>query len=226
MRRAPQIDSPTPVSALGSTIARSSARLACAGKVTYQVQITRALNPWSTEDREYLFGVPSSEINLQPDQLWFGVFLWAKDQTHQAVQTTDKFTIVDSAGDVYHPIPLNPVTNPYAWNSEMLEPGDTVFVPEKLIYISSLQYAKDITAIVANRPARTHRTTVSVWMKRPRRAIQIADPMTNVLIAIALITAAEVTTSEPPRHSDPARARTYRANPHRRLRSRAATSRK
>jgi protein involved in polysaccharide export with SLBB domain len=31
-----------------------------------------------------------------------------------------------------------------------LEPGDTVFVPEKLIYISSLQYAKDITAIVAN----------------------------------------------------------------------------
>jgi hypothetical protein len=101
-----------------------------AGKVTYQVQITRALNPWSTEDRQYLFGVPSSEINLQPDQLWFGVFLWAKDQTHQAVETTDKFTIVDSAGDVYHPIPLNPVTNPYAWNSEMLEPGDTEPVPD------------------------------------------------------------------------------------------------
>ena len=31
-----------------------------------------------------------------------------------------------------------------------LEPGDTVYVPEKLIYISSLQYAKDITSIVAN----------------------------------------------------------------------------
>ncbi len=31
-----------------------------------------------------------------------------------------------------------------------LEPGDTVFVPEKLIYISSLQYAKDITTVVAN----------------------------------------------------------------------------
>jgi protein involved in polysaccharide export with SLBB domain len=31
-----------------------------------------------------------------------------------------------------------------------LEPGDTIFVPEKLIYISSLQYAKDITSIVAN----------------------------------------------------------------------------
>ena len=31
-----------------------------------------------------------------------------------------------------------------------LEPGDTVYVPEKLIYISSLQYAKDITSVVAN----------------------------------------------------------------------------
>lgn len=33
---------------------------------------------------------------------------------------------------------------------QRLEPGDTVFVPEKLIYISSLQYAKDITSVVAN----------------------------------------------------------------------------
>ncbi len=33
---------------------------------------------------------------------------------------------------------------------QYLEPGDTVYVPEKLIYISSLQYAKDMTAVVAN----------------------------------------------------------------------------
>ena len=33
---------------------------------------------------------------------------------------------------------------------QRLEPGDTVFVPEKLIYISGLQYAKDVTSIVAN----------------------------------------------------------------------------
>jgi protein involved in polysaccharide export with SLBB domain len=31
-----------------------------------------------------------------------------------------------------------------------LEPGDTIFVPERLIYVSSLQYAKDITTVVAN----------------------------------------------------------------------------
>ncbi len=31
-----------------------------------------------------------------------------------------------------------------------LQPGDTIYVPQKLIYITGLQYAKDVTSIVAN----------------------------------------------------------------------------
>jgi polysaccharide export outer membrane protein len=31
-----------------------------------------------------------------------------------------------------------------------LDPGDTVFVPEKLIYVTGLQYTKDVTTIIAN----------------------------------------------------------------------------
>ena len=31
-----------------------------------------------------------------------------------------------------------------------LQPGDTVFVPEKLLYVTGLQYTKDVTTIVAN----------------------------------------------------------------------------
>ncbi|HEY6394521.1 MAG TPA: SLBB domain-containing protein, partial [Candidatus Binataceae bacterium] len=34
--------------------------------------------------------------------------------------------------------------------AQRLEPGDTIYVPEKLVYVSSLQYAKDITQIVSN----------------------------------------------------------------------------
>ncbi len=34
--------------------------------------------------------------------------------------------------------------------AQRLEPGDTIYVPEKLLYISSLQYAKDVTQIIAN----------------------------------------------------------------------------
>ena len=31
-----------------------------------------------------------------------------------------------------------------------LEPGDTVFVPEKLVYVTPLQTTKDVTTILAN----------------------------------------------------------------------------
>jgi polysaccharide biosynthesis/export protein len=34
--------------------------------------------------------------------------------------------------------------------AQRLEPGDTIYVPEKLLYISSLQYTKDVTQIIAN----------------------------------------------------------------------------
>jgi hypothetical protein len=96
-----------------------------AGPVTYQVQITRQLNPYATEDRQYLIGVPSSDLSLAPDQLWFGVFMWAKDQTTANVTTTDTFTITDSEGTTYDPVPVNPTLNPYAWTSQTLVPGGT-----------------------------------------------------------------------------------------------------
>jgi polysaccharide export outer membrane protein len=33
---------------------------------------------------------------------------------------------------------------------QRLEPGDTIYVPEKLVYVSSLEYAKDMTQVIAN----------------------------------------------------------------------------
>ncbi len=96
-----------------------------AGGTTYQVQITRALDPDGTEDGQYLVGVPAADLTLAPDQLWFGVFLWAKNQTNSNVQTSDTFTISDSEGNVYQPVPVDPSVNPYAWTSETLTPRDT-----------------------------------------------------------------------------------------------------
>lgn len=92
-----------------------------AGPLTYQVQITRALNPYSTEDVQYLTGLPNAQ-SLPPDQLWFGVFLWALNQSGHPQTTTDQFAIVDSSGTVYHPVPL-PSVNPFAWRSERLQPN-------------------------------------------------------------------------------------------------------
>lgn len=100
-----------------------------AGPVTYQVQVTRALNPFATEDAQYLAGIPKAQ-SIPANQLWFGVFLWAKNQSGHMATTTDNFTITDSSGTVYHSWPLNPQVNPFAWNSEQLQPDGIEPAPD------------------------------------------------------------------------------------------------
>src|SRR5207248_2845394 len=53
-----------------------------AGPITYQVQVSRQLNPYSVEDRAYLSGVNSPAPSASEE--WFAVFLWAKNQTKSA----------------------------------------------------------------------------------------------------------------------------------------------
>lgn len=92
-----------------------------AGPVTYQVEISRQLNPFDSYDVQYLSGVHGAQ-NLSAQQFWFGVFLWAKNQSGRDATTADRFEIVDSAGNVYTPTQLNPSVNPYAWTSQTLSP--------------------------------------------------------------------------------------------------------
>jgi len=97
-----------------------------AGPVTYQLQISRELNQYSTEDSEYVKGLPPGiSASLGPSQEWFGVFLWAKNQTKQAQTTSDNFEVVDTQGDVYHPVKLDTALNPFAWTSQTLAPSGT-----------------------------------------------------------------------------------------------------
>lgn len=95
------------------------------GQLTYQVEISRVLNPYGTEDRAYLAGLPAGTAPLGANEQWFGVFLWAKNFSHHAHVTTppDQFDIVDTQGATYHPIVLNPSVNPYAWTSQTLQPN-------------------------------------------------------------------------------------------------------
>ncbi len=91
------------------------------GPITYQVQISRQLNPFDSYDVEYLAGVQGAQ-ELSAQQFWFGVFLWAKNQSGHIATTADRFTLTDSAGDVYQPTPLNASINPFAWTSQRLSP--------------------------------------------------------------------------------------------------------
>jgi hypothetical protein len=97
-----------------------------AGPITYQLQISRLLNQYSTEDSQYVAGLPlGSSRNLPANQLWYGVFLWAKNQTERIHATSGSFDIVDTQGTKYYPVSVNRALNPYAWTSQVLNPGAT-----------------------------------------------------------------------------------------------------
>jgi hypothetical protein len=94
-----------------------------AGPITYQLQVSRQLNQYATEDRQYITGLPTGQSSLSSSQLWYGVFLWAKNQTNHSQTTTTNFDIVDTEGSHYYPVSINAQVNPYAWTAQSLAPG-------------------------------------------------------------------------------------------------------
>ncbi|HET9721088.1 MAG TPA: hypothetical protein VFP55_13490 [Solirubrobacteraceae bacterium] len=128
---------------------------AWAGPITFQVQISRQLNPYSTEDAQYLAGIPKAQ-QIAGNQMWFGVFLWAKNQSGRPQMTNDQFAITDSAGDVYHPWPLNPQINPFAWAPQRLAADQTEPAPDTTASYGptqgSLVLFRLSTAVYSNRP--------------------------------------------------------------------------
>jgi hypothetical protein len=127
-----------------------------AGPITYQLQVSRALNQYATEDRQYIAGLPSGQSTLSASQEWYGVFLWAKNQTKQSQATASDFDIVDTQGKHYYPEAINASSNPYAWTSQPLAPGETEPGPDTTASFGPTQGAlllfKLDTSIYDNRP--------------------------------------------------------------------------
>jgi hypothetical protein len=125
-----------------------------AGPVSYQVQISRQLNPFATEDRTYLTGVNSPAP--KPDEMWFAVFMWAKNETHQNVTTTDSFDIVDTEGNKYYPVAINPAINPFAWTAQTLRPLGIQPAPDSIASFGPTQGGELLfklnTSVYSNRP--------------------------------------------------------------------------
>lgn len=126
------------------------------GTVSYQLQVSRELNQYSVEDHQYLAGLPAGTAGPSPNQLWYGVFLYAVNESKRTATTSDSFYIKDTQNNTYYPVPLNSAVNPYAWTAQALpghatEPGqDTTayFGPTQ----GGLILFKLPTAVYANRP--------------------------------------------------------------------------
>ena len=76
-------------------------------------------------DSPLVKGLPRGFSPPSPNQLWYGVFLWAKNQHHHAYRTSDNFEIVDSEGTTYRPIRVNTALTPWAWTAQLLQYNDT-----------------------------------------------------------------------------------------------------
>jgi hypothetical protein len=141
-----------------------------AGPVTYQLQVSRELNPFSHEDSGYLAGLPKKDASLAPDQEWYAVFLWAKNTSKQPQQTTARFDVVDTEGDVYTPIAFN---NPYVWTSQTLAPGAVQPQPDTTAGYGPIEgqmllfkvYSSGSQSVYSNRPLtlRIYGNTGKVW---------------------------------------------------------------
>jgi hypothetical protein len=128
------------------------------GPITYQLQISRELNPWATEDKQYLVGLPSgvTATGLTPNQLWYGVFLWAKNQTKQTQVTSDNVDIEDTQGDHYYPLRLDTAINQWAWTAQTLQPSGIEPGPDTTASFGPTQGGlllfKLPTTVYSNRP--------------------------------------------------------------------------
>jgi hypothetical protein len=126
------------------------------GEIEYQLQVSRALNPFSVEDHQFLTGLPTGTTPPTATQLWYGVFLWAQNAGKSPQTTTDSFDIVDTRGDKYYPVSINPAANQYAWTAERLLPQETEPGPDTTAAAGStggaLVLFKLSTSVYADRP--------------------------------------------------------------------------
>ncbi len=110
-----------------------------AGGITYQVQLSRELNQYNVEDMAYLKGLAPGTPPLRPDEEWFAVFLAARNQTKSPLTTAHNFDMVDTQGNRYNAIPLDPALNEYVWEPTLLKPNGTQPVPDSVAYFGPTQ---------------------------------------------------------------------------------------
>ena len=100
------------------------------GGLTYQVQLSRFLNPGDIEDAQYLQGLPEGIDPVLPgDETWFGVWMRVKNYSGEALKPTTDFTITDTEKHEYRPVPLAS-TNPFVYEPILLQHAQVLPTPD------------------------------------------------------------------------------------------------
>jgi hypothetical protein len=135
------------------------------GDLKYQVQVSRKLNPYDVEDREYFTGLPDAPAQVTQEDQWYGVFIRVENQTDddgekgRTIQTASEFTMVDTTGKTVKSTPL-PATNVFAYRAQPLLPGKVIPEPSSAAATASiggsLVLFKVTNDMLENRPTQLH----------------------------------------------------------------------
>ena len=99
-------------------------------ELTYQVQLSRVLNPASIEDQAYLAGLPEGEeVEPGADEVWFGIFMRVENETEETLPATDTFTIVDTQDNHFEPIELDTEANVFDYEARPIPSGELLPEP-------------------------------------------------------------------------------------------------
>jgi hypothetical protein len=99
------------------------------GPLVYQVEVSRELNPFNSEDASYLQGVSEGESKSEPGKEWFAVFIQVYNTTNQPHQAAEEFTITDTQGHKYTPLALSQ-TNAYAYRGGTVPANGQLPLPD------------------------------------------------------------------------------------------------
>jgi hypothetical protein len=129
------------------------------GPLVYEVQLSRELNPFDTEDSSYLQGIPAALRTPPQGQQWFAVFIQVYNNTHRAWPAATGMTISDTQGNVYTPVAPGPA-NQFAYRGGIVPPGGRLPVLDSVAAQGAIQGAMLLYRIqvvsLDNRPLKIH----------------------------------------------------------------------
>ncbi len=131
------------------------------GPLTYQVQISRYMNPNDPEDRAYLEGLPEGTGDPGRDAVYFGVFMRVKNYSDATHTPATQFEITDTLDNSYGPIPQSS-TNNFVYQAVPIPPAGVLPEPESAAANGPVQGSLILfrikTESLQNRPLDLHIT--------------------------------------------------------------------
>jgi hypothetical protein len=101
------------------------------GPLIYEVQLSRELNPFDTEDAAYLAGLGPAERQLAPGQEWFAVLVQVYNNNSVELPAASRLTVTDTQGNTYAPV-VPDQTNAFAYRAGLVPAKGQLPVPNAI----------------------------------------------------------------------------------------------